>query len=59
MEGVIQSRTGQIAKNLGMITGIIGQFAVGYFPTYAGIITFTMLILVLAFRPQGILGRKQ
>jgi branched-chain amino acid transport system permease protein len=41
------------------LVGVIGQFAVGYFPTYAGIITFTMLILVLAFRPQGILGRKQ
>lgn len=41
------------------LVGVIGQFATGYFPTYAGIITFTMLILVLAFRPQGILGRKQ
>lgn len=42
-----------------LLVGVIGQYAVGYFPTYAGIITFSMLILVLAFRPQGILGRKQ
>lgn len=41
-----------------LLVGIIGQYAVGYFPTYAGIITFAMLIMVLAFRPQGILGKK-
>lgn len=41
-----------------LLVGVIGQYAVGYFPTFAGIITFTMLILVLAFRPQGILGKK-
>ena len=40
------------------LVGVIGQFAVGYYPTFAGIITFAMLILVLAFRPQGILGKK-
>jgi branched-chain amino acid transport system permease protein len=42
-----------------LLVGVVGQFAVGYFPTYAGLITFAMLILILAFRPQGILGRKQ
>lgn len=41
-----------------LLVGVIGQFAVGYYPTFAGIITFAMLILVLAFRPQGILGKK-
>lgn len=41
-----------------ILVGVIGQFAVGYYPTFAGIITFSMLILVLAFRPQGILGKK-
>ena len=41
-----------------LLVGVIGQFAVGYYPTFAGIITFSMLILVLAFRPQGILGKK-
>jgi branched-chain amino acid transport system permease protein len=41
------------------LVGVIGQFATGYFPTFAGIITFAMLILILAFRPQGILGKKQ
>ena len=41
------------------LVGVIGQFATGYYPTFAGIITFAMLILVLAFRPQGILGKKQ
>lgn len=42
-----------------LLVGVVGQFAVGYFPTYAGLITFAMLILILAFRPQGILGRNQ
>jgi branched-chain amino acid transport system permease protein len=42
-----------------LLVGVIGQYAVGYFPTFAGFITFTMLILILAFRPQGILGKKQ
>ena len=41
------------------LVGVIGQFATGYYPTFAGIITFAMLILILAFRPQGILGKKQ
>ena len=41
-----------------ILVGVIGQFAVGYSPTFAGIITFGMLILVLAFRPQGLLGKK-
>jgi branched-chain amino acid transport system permease protein len=41
------------------LVGVIGQFATGYYPTFAGMITFAMLILVLAFRPQGILGKKQ
>ena len=41
-----------------LLVGVIGQFAVGYYPTFAGIITFAMLILILAFRPQGILGKK-
>lgn len=41
-----------------LLVGVIGQFATGYYPTFAGIITFAMLILILAFRPQGILGKK-
>lgn len=40
------------------LVGVIGQFAVGYYPTFAGVITFVMLIAILAFRPQGILGKK-
>lgn len=40
------------------LVGVIGQFAVGYFPTLGGVITFTMLILILAFRPQGIMSKK-
>jgi len=39
------------------LVGVIGQFAVGYYPTLSGIITFAMLVLILAFRPQGILGK--
>lgn len=40
------------------LVGVIGQLAVGYFPTLGGVITFTMLILILAFRPQGIMSKK-
>jgi branched-chain amino acid transport system permease protein len=39
------------------LVGVIGQFAVGYYPTLSGVITFAMLVLILAFRPQGILGK--
>ena len=49
----------QTSKIGSFLVGVIGQFATGYYPTFAGIITFAMLILILAFRPQGILGKKQ
>ena len=41
-----------------LIVGVVGQLATGYAPTLSGAIVFILMILVLAFRPQGILGRK-
>ncbi|MEM1401504.1 MAG: branched-chain amino acid ABC transporter permease, partial [Pseudomonadota bacterium] len=33
------------------------QFGLAYFPTYGVVITFVIMIGVLAVRPQGIMGR--
>ncbi|NDB11894.1 MAG: branched-chain amino acid ABC transporter permease, partial [Betaproteobacteria bacterium] len=33
------------------------QFGLAYAPTYSVVFTFVILILVLAFRPRGILGK--
>jgi branched-chain amino acid transport system permease protein len=34
------------------------QFGLAYAPTYSVVFTFVIMALVLAFRPQGILGRR-
>ena len=34
------------------------QFGLAYAPTYSVVFTFVILVLVLAFRPRGILGRR-
>ena len=34
------------------------QFGLAYAPTYGIVFTFVIMALVLAFRPQGILGRR-
>ena len=41
-----------------VIIGIAEQFGSVYFPTYAVVITFLIMVLVLAFRPTGLLGRN-
>ncbi|MEM7299758.1 MAG: branched-chain amino acid ABC transporter permease [Pseudomonadota bacterium] len=55
-----------IVGGMGSITGaaigaiIIGcaeQFGSVYMPTYAVVLTFLIMVVVLAFRPQGIMGR--
>lgn len=55
-----------IVGGMGSITGaaigaiIIGcaeQFGSVYFPTYAVVLTFLIMVVVLAFRPQGLMGR--
>jgi branched-chain amino acid transport system permease protein len=41
-----------------LLVGLTEQFGLAYAPTYGVVFTFVMMVLVLAFRPQGILGRK-
>ena len=44
----------------GMIIGILETFVVGYIsPTYRDAIAFGILILILLFKPTGILGKKE
>jgi branched-chain amino acid transport system permease protein len=39
------------------ILGVAETFGLAYAPTYSIVFTFVILVLVLAFRPRGILGR--
>lgn len=41
-----------------LIIGLAEQFGSVYFPTYAVVLTFLIMVVVLAFRPQGLLGRE-
>ncbi|MEL6600641.1 MAG: branched-chain amino acid ABC transporter permease [Pseudomonadota bacterium] len=41
-----------------LLIGLAEQFGSVYFPTYAVVLTFLIMVLVLAFRPQGLLGRS-
>ena len=40
-----------------LLVGLAEQFGLAYFPTYGVVVTFLIMIVVLAVRPQGILGR--
>ena len=40
-----------------LLIGLAEQFGLAYFPTYGVVLTFLIMIVVLAVRPQGILGR--
>jgi branched-chain amino acid transport system permease protein len=40
-----------------LIIGLAEQFGSVYLPTYAVVLTFLIMVVVLAFRPQGLLGR--
>jgi branched-chain amino acid transport system permease protein len=39
------------------LIGLAEQFGLAYAPTYGIVFTFVIMVLVLAFRPQGIMGR--
>ncbi len=41
-----------------LLIGLAEQFGSVYFPTYAVVLTFLIMVLVLAFRPQGLMGRS-
>lgn len=40
-----------------LIIGLAEQFGSVYFPTYAVVLTFLIMVVVLAFRPHGLMGR--
>jgi len=41
-----------------LLIGLSEQFGSVYTPTYAVVLTFLIMVLVLAFRPQGLLGGR-
>jgi branched-chain amino acid transport system permease protein len=41
-----------------IILGVAETYGLAYAPTYSVVFTFVILVLVLAFRPRGILGRS-
>src|SRR5499426_3041055 len=41
-----------------LLIGLAEQFGLAYAPTYGIVFTFVIMVLVLAFRPQGIMGRR-
>lgn len=41
-----------------VLIGLSEQIGSVYFPTYAVVFTFLIMVIVLAFRPQGLLGRS-
>ncbi|MDA8585024.1 branched-chain amino acid ABC transporter permease [Rhodobacteraceae bacterium] len=41
-----------------LLIGLAEQFGSVYFPTYAVVLTFLIMVVVLAFRPQGLLGQS-
>ena len=40
-----------------LLIGLAEQFGLAYFPTYGVVLTFVIMIFVLAVRPQGFMGR--
>ncbi|MCX8508641.1 MAG: branched-chain amino acid ABC transporter permease, partial [Rhodobacteraceae bacterium] len=41
-----------------MLIGLAEQYGLAYAPTYGSVFTFAIMVLVLALRPQGLLGRS-
>lgn len=39
-----------------LLIGLAEQFGLAYFPTYGVVLTFLIMVVVLAVRPQGIMG---
>ncbi len=42
-----------------LLIGLAEQFGSVYFPTYAVVLTFLIMVVVLAFRPEGLLGQQK
>jgi branched-chain amino acid transport system permease protein len=41
-----------------LLIGLAEQLGSVYMPTYAVVLTFLIMAVVLAFRPQGLMGRR-
>lgn len=41
-----------------LLIGLAEQFGLAYFPTYGVVLTFLIMVVVLAVRPQGIMGER-
>ncbi len=41
-----------------LVVGLAEQFGLAYFPTYGVVLTFLIMVVVLAARPQGIMGGR-
>jgi len=41
-----------------LLVGMAEQFGLAYFPTYGVVLTFLIMVVVLALRPQGIMGGR-
>jgi branched-chain amino acid transport system permease protein len=41
-----------------LLIGLAEQIGLAYFPTYSVIVSFVIMVLVLALRPQGLMGRS-
>ncbi|MZR32291.1 branched-chain amino acid ABC transporter permease [Sneathiella litorea] len=41
-----------------LIIGLAEQFGLAYFPTYGVVLTFLIMVVVLAVRPQGLMGGR-
>ena len=41
-----------------LLIGLAEQFGLVYLPTYGIVLTFVIMVAALAFRPQGIMGRR-
>jgi len=41
-----------------LLVGLAEQFGLAYFPTYGVVLTFLIMVVVLAVRPQGIMGER-
>ena len=42
-----------------LLIGLAEQIGLAYFPTYGIVLTFVIMVAVLAFRPQGIMGTRR
>jgi len=42
-----------------LLIGLAEQIGLAYFPTYSVIVSFVIMAMVLALRPQGLMGKRR